>query len=123
MENSQGEMEMKWKTGEGGVHHSLTTPFGVEKSIENPLPRTGGAAPPLGRKKQDFELQLTPGYPEREKRNFLFCRTGYEGAVRGREPGRGCILWKIRDHRSTSKGERGAKCPPAPNEQISRGTN
>lgn len=57
--------------GGGGVHHSLTTPYGVEKSIENPLRRTGGAAPPLGRKKQNFELLLTPGYPVRE-RNYFF---------------------------------------------------
>lgn len=66
MENS-GEGYFCKFLGGRGVHHSLTTPFGVEKSIENPLPRTGGAAPPLGRKKQNFEPLLTPGYPVREK--------------------------------------------------------
>lgn len=78
-----------------GVHHSLTTPYGVEKSIENPLPRTGGAAPPLGRKKQDFELLTHPRLSgKREKENFLFQK-GIRGLVRGRGPGRGLHTWFV----------------------------
>ncbi len=32
--------------GETGVHHNLPTPYGVEKSMDNSLHRTGGVAPP-----------------------------------------------------------------------------
>lgn len=92
-------MDKLWRTprikrlqtlrGEMGVHHSLTTPNGMEKSIENPLPRTGGAAPPLSRKKQTLSLLLTPGYPDRE----IFLYFVSEGlrltAQRGRGLGAG----------------------------------
>lgn len=69
-------MDRLWKTprikrlqtlrGEMGVYHSLPTPSGVEKSIENPLNLTRGAAPPLSRKKRTLRRELTPGYPDIE---------------------------------------------------------
>lgn len=71
MENSQ-DKRLQTLRGEMGVYHSLPTPSGVEKSIENPLNLTRGAAPPLSRKKRTLRRELTPGYPDIEI-FFIFC--------------------------------------------------